>query len=194
MCLPAHQAPHQCKNRQACCPTRALAIAHLFPFVCCGVAISPPLRHIVHPNHEAFLAPLVPEWAHAHCPLQSMHSPTTRCLEGPVDPKGCSHIMLTLLATTSGAHQGQMARCGHLGGRGAQGHCWLLWLLWVAGYCGWLTPSSGWWGAPIAPTPGSHVVLPLLGATSSAHQGQMVALGHHWGRGAQRYCWPPQPP
>jgi len=43
---------------------------------------------------------------------------SSNCRGDPVGPKRCLHAVLPLLGATNGVHQGQMAVCGHWGGRG----------------------------------------------------------------------------
>jgi len=93
----------------------------------------------------------------------------------PVGPTGCTHVVLPLLATTSGAHQTGVAVCGHQGAgvhRGTAGSC---------GQHGYLAPCSRCWGALVGPNGVCHVALPLLAATSGAHQGQIAVCGHSGG-------------
>jgi len=96
---PAHQqAPHQCKNRHACWLQWALAIAHLFPFVCCGVATSPPplICHTAHPEGGAWPQSTPPN----HQVLGgSVAISCYLCLVPPVV-----------------SNRAKMARCGHQGG------------------------------------------------------------------------------
>jgi len=62
-----------------------------------------------------------------------------------------------------------MAVFGHKGAGGhssTASHC---------GHHGWFAPCSRCWGTPVGPKGWDHAALPLLAATSGAHQAQMVA-------------------
>jgi len=93
-----------------------------------------------------------------------------------VAPRGGNHVVLPLLGATSGVPQGQMVVCALQGAGVCRG---------TAGFCGghgWFAPCSRCLGAPVAPKGHTHVGLPLLGATSGVHGGQVAVCGH-WGAG-----------
>jgi len=96
-------------------------------------------------------------------------APSSRCWGGLVGLSGCAHMVLPLLSATSGAHQALVAVWRHPAGAAGGGSC---------GHYGWPAQSSGCWGAPVVPKGGPCLVLPLLAATSGAHQAQMVAGGY----------------
>ena len=99
-------------------------------------------------------------------------APCSRCWGVPLGTNWCGHVVIPRIGPTRGAHQGQVAVCGHQGAgvrRRTGGYC---------GHHGRLAPSSGCWGDPVGPKGWSQIELHLLSATSSAHQAKMAVCGH----------------
>ena len=99
--------------------------------------------------------------------------PKQQVLGSPTSTQRSPHVVLPLLAPTSGVCQAQMVVCGHWGGCGQQLHCWLLWQLWV------IPPMQQVLGGPIW----VQGVLPSCATSACSHQ---------WGvPGPNGSVWPP---
>jgi len=105
-------------------------------------------------------------------------APGSKHWGAPVGPRGCAHVVLPLMGAWPSMVWGRTRRqCVATGGQG--GHSG------TAGTAG----SCGHYGCLAPPNGCAHMVLPLLTATSGAHQTQMVVCGHQGAGGTQECCW-----